>query len=431
MNWTKGEGMNRVKQFFKWIHTVLTKERSSKDSRQMVEPSRLMTALWITAAALLGACFVYQVFFLFQQICPDEKTATGLCKIMYQHPPWTLITAFATLPAVLLTWYWRTFHKRAEIRTSQEGQITERFIKAVTLLGKDSAEEKLGAIYALERIAKDSRDDHWTVMETLAAFIRQRAPYPPPEDESDDDDSEKKAECPPVSAELHNRIQAALTVLGRRRTDVEEKDRIDLTRTNLQGMRIEDNFAWAVFIEANLKGAKLYEANLQEAFLREADLQEANLNGANLQGAFLNFANLQEANLGRANLQKAKLYGANLQGAYLRRANLQGEYLSKANLQGARLEGADLQGAYLIDANLQEAYLIDANLQGAQFVGADLQGAYLNGADLQEAKYSKETIFPDGFDPEEHGMILVDNRGRLIHEEPSPDEPAPEPEDDE
>jgi len=34
----------------------------------------------------------------------------------------------------------------------------------------------LGGIYALERLAKESEDFHWTVVETLAAFIRQFAP---------------------------------------------------------------------------------------------------------------------------------------------------------------------------------------------------------------------------------------------------------------
>src|SRR5262249_46211346 len=45
-----------------------------------------------------------------------------------------------------------------------EGQITDRFTKAITQLGDEKLEVRLGGIYALERIAKDSEKDHWTIM---------------------------------------------------------------------------------------------------------------------------------------------------------------------------------------------------------------------------------------------------------------------------
>ena len=56
------------------------------------------------------------------------------------------------------------------LRVSQEGQITDRFTKAIGQLGDTHLEVRLGGIYALERIAKDSEKDHWTVMEVLTAF---------------------------------------------------------------------------------------------------------------------------------------------------------------------------------------------------------------------------------------------------------------------
>jgi type VI protein secretion system component VasK len=62
------------------------------------------------------------------------------------------------------------------LRTTQEGQITDRFTKAIDHLGKDKLAVRLGAIYALERIARDSEYDHWAVMEILTAFVREQ-PY--------------------------------------------------------------------------------------------------------------------------------------------------------------------------------------------------------------------------------------------------------------
>ena len=43
-----------------------------------------------------------------------------------------------------------------QIQVSREGQITERFTRAIDQLGSAHPEVRLGGIYALERTAKDS-----------------------------------------------------------------------------------------------------------------------------------------------------------------------------------------------------------------------------------------------------------------------------------
>jgi hypothetical protein len=48
-----------------------------------------------------------------------------------------------------------------QLRLSRKGQITERFTRAIDQLDyRKSLEVRLGAIYALERIARDSERDH-------------------------------------------------------------------------------------------------------------------------------------------------------------------------------------------------------------------------------------------------------------------------------
>src|SRR5215510_11554046 len=61
------------------------------------------------------------------------------------------------------------------VRVAEEGKLTERFSKAVELLGSNNLDVRLGGIYALERIARDSHKDHWTVMEVLTAFVREQS----------------------------------------------------------------------------------------------------------------------------------------------------------------------------------------------------------------------------------------------------------------
>jgi hypothetical protein len=63
---------------------------------------------------------------------------------------------------------------RQQAKTSAQQAVTTAFYNAVSRLASDKIEERLGGIYMLERISRDSLDDHWTVMETLTAFIRER-----------------------------------------------------------------------------------------------------------------------------------------------------------------------------------------------------------------------------------------------------------------
>ena len=65
---------------------------------------------------------------------------------------------------------------------SREGQVTDRYTKAIEQLGSDKLDVRIGGIYALERVARDSVKDHPTVMEVLTAFIREhsREQWPPP-----------------------------------------------------------------------------------------------------------------------------------------------------------------------------------------------------------------------------------------------------------
>lgn len=93
----------------------------------------------------------------------------------------------------------------------RERRITDSFTRAVEQLGSDKLETRLGAIYALERIARESLTDHWPIMETLTAFVRERAALPWPDKRAVEALSKgQRGQRPPGD------VQAALTVLGRR-----------------------------------------------------------------------------------------------------------------------------------------------------------------------------------------------------------------------
>jgi hypothetical protein len=137
------------------------------------------------------------------------------------------------------------------LQVTEQGQITERYTKAVEQLGSDKLDVRLGGIYALERIAADSERDHPTVVEVLSAFVREHSA---PKAEQPATPESAGGKGPPTD------VQAALTVLGRL-PQLAEASRGDLTGAHLQRADLQG---------ADLRGAKLEEADLQHADLRRA-----------------------------------------------------------------------------------------------------------------------------------------------------------------
>jgi hypothetical protein len=255
---------------------------------------------------------------------------------------------------------------RRTFELTEQGQVTDRFTKAIEQLGSDKADVRIGGIYALERIARDSAKDHPTVMEVLTAFIREhsREPWQPPDTGNPD---QRRLTRPD--------IQAAVTVVSRRDA------RRDIQPIGLDG--------------ADLTGADLTRADLTRANLRGANLAGANLAGANLAGAALTGADLTRANLARANLR-----GADLTRATLFEAHLDGADLANANLTSTLAFDAN-HGAFG-GANL---FLGAADGLGLPRPAADLTGADLTGARLDGATWPTAKPVPEGWRTDESGRL--------------------------
>ena len=156
---------------------------------------------------------------------------------------------------------------------------------------------RLGGIYALERIARDSEKDHGPIMEVLTAFVRLHAPWPPekpaeakeqPAESGKPVPGEKKPETKPAP-EVKPRadIQAILTVLGRRaRTYGKgEAQRLDLRQTDLRGADSrKPTWRGRTSDGAHLEGANLREAHLEGANLKCESPPGGAPHGAHLEG---------------------------------------------------------------------------------------------------------------------------------------------------
>jgi uncharacterized protein YjbI with pentapeptide repeats len=283
----------------------------------------------------------------------------------------------------------------------RERLLIERFMRAVDQLGHPALDVRLGGIYSLERLARESPENHAPIIEILAAYVREHAPWPARGSARAGNGARPGVHGGDPRPRPPTDVQAAVTVLGRRIREQDTDAPISLTHTALAG---------ATLTGAHLERALLSGANLEGADLFKANLGAADLEGASLRGAGLLLANLNDTVLWGANVEGARLYGANLEGAALKGANLKDAGLTGANLKDAGLHGAVLTGADLTGANLE-----GAGLEGANLEGANLQGANLRGAVLLNALYDEATIWPGGFDVAAQGAVR-----RAWPQEPAP-----------
>ena len=308
-----------------------------------------------------------------------------------------LLAGVGIAVGLYFTWRRVTAAERT-VQVAAEGQITERFTRAIDQLGatddqgRKRLELRLGGIYALERIGRDSEKDHWPIMEVLTAYIREHAPWKEvtqtqqeqssnAESHPSEDTSQEPTSPSRLKPDID--IQAILTIIGRRTRWYEkgEDERLDLRGTDIRAASLR---------YAHLEGALLSDAHLEEALLSDAHLEEALLIRAHLEKVLLIRAHLEKANLSGAHLEEAELIGAQLEGAELSGAHLEGANLVHAYLKRANLSDAHLEGANLVYAHLKRAKLVLAHLEGADLSDAHLEGAlliraHLEGADLSDA----------------------------------------------
>jgi hypothetical protein len=177
-----------------------------------------------------------------------------------------------------------------------QGAATDRYARAMALLSDEKLEVRLGGIYSLERLARESEKDHGPIMEVLAAFVREQVGW-------------KEGE--PAMARPRADVQAILTVLGRRHAPFDPADsHIDLHGTALARAYLPwANLERAFLYETNMEGTLLQNANLRGAWLWKANLKDAVLDGAHLEGADLTgVANLTAEQIRAVHMdQKTKL----------------------------------------------------------------------------------------------------------------------------
>lgn len=255
-----------------------------------------------------------------------------------------LLLAFAGLAGAPFL-IWRVWIADGQRKTDNEAHFRDFLKNAVDHLGAErkdgtsNIEHRIGAIYALEKLARDCKPLHWPVMEILCTYVRRNA-Y-------------RLGGPTRAAARVDDDVQTALTVIGR---------------------RSEAQLSWEAEISTGFGQKRL---KLTDCCLREAEL-------------------------GGLNFDHADFHNSDLRGAKLASAWFRNAQLDYVDIDGTTtLTGADFEGATLENANLENALFTEAKLRGADLKSARLRSTILKGAiglELQQllaAHCDDSTILPD------------------------------------
>ena len=276
-----------------------------------------------------------------------------------------------------------TISRRA-YELAERGQVTDRYAKAVEQLASGATEVRLGAIYALERIARDSPEDHQTVIDVLCAFVRNYSP-PSTEADVDRDDGVRTAV----------EIQAAMQVIGRRNTSHDQAP-LDLRNAKLRGLELFDaDLSGCYMPNADLSHCSFHRVGLRDARLMWIDFNNSHLVDVDMSGCLLTRSSFQEAYM-----EQVDLAGANLS-----------DYsnLSESTMRCVSLEGAKLEDATFSRTSMEEMNLADVDLAVTDLSGADLWNVEgLSPKSFKSALVDESTQLPEGLIWDQNTRTVID-----------------------
>ena len=337
------------------------------------------------AFALIVSVFGFTLYQFIEAIAGLDTFETPESQSAAIRNTGLVLAAIIGIPFVV----WRSVVAQKQVDVAEQGQITDRINKAVEGLGAEKTvsrigrvvqvkaedgrikqeikwagqnlklqsgdtvetdkgewqvfnetlpnlEVRIGAVYALERIAQDSDRDHVQIMEILCAYIRANAPSNQaetcPEHWIVDKTSGIERRHPTPLNIIANwvkslrpprsDIQTVLTVIGRR-----TRHQISLEGNHVNGR-------W-----------QGYQLDLKNTCLQQADLTNCNFCNANFEGSRLQGANLSKSLIKSANFWLAQLHCARFSTAQLQGAHFGEVPMQMSDLSGAWAHGADFSQA--------------------------------------------------------------------------------------
>ena len=278
---------------------------------------------WAIFVLLLIGTTAYAILLLVNHLGTVGANTDHLRQIILAIP--VLIAALAGLIALPVTLI-RLHYTRRQTLAEEEGLITDRINAAVLGLGAEKTVKdtvngqvlertepnikvRIGAILALERIAKKNLDVHVQIMELLCAYIRENANIPRDNQRellsleasmslkySNNENAEVSKiiefeRLPEISASGQD-IQTAVNVLGRRPTHaIDEEKRvnfkIDLSDCFFAFISFSGDFNHAQFQDTFIVSSTFEKTKLNRTIFRWCNFHDVFFNRISANGAYL------------------------------------------------------------------------------------------------------------------------------------------------
>ncbi|MEV6489019.1 pentapeptide repeat-containing protein [Actinoplanes sp. NPDC051633] len=226
-------------------------------------------------------------------------------------------------------------HEHAE-RDAIERRVTELYAKAIEQLGSPRAAVRLGAMFALERVAQDNISQRPTVIGVLCAYLRM--PYDPA---AGDDDVHGELQVRRAAQDLlcvHLAVPSDVDTTAGGYLDAESR------RTFWPGCDLD------------LAGATLIDWRLSRAYIRKAVFTRARFIGTS---SFRGMAFARDADFNEASFEGLTDFG-------------DVTFTGDVGWRGARVASADFAGArFLGDVDFQQTrFSGDTDFRAAYFAGS-------------------------------------------------------------
>jgi uncharacterized protein YjbI with pentapeptide repeats len=314
----------------------------------------------------------------------------------------------------------------------RDSQVTDRFSKAITHLGDDKIAIRIGGLFELERIAKDSPRDASTTKQVIYAYLHDKfsnvqnlspdsiSPRPTAPETTNETNVPQQKSNGLAIAKFNTPIEVQ-TILNIIQNLLGESERLDLRHLDLSGKSLANGkYALANFQNTNISNSNLFASDFTSADFRSASLRGASTDisehvelGKSIVGlvvpeklrTIFSNATFFEADLSEADLSLGKFVGTKLRSCKLNKTILYKTDLTDADLFRAEANQLDLRQADLTRTNFA-----NAQLRGAVFGSTKFQSTVFSGADLTDAV----------------GISLEDLKNCIITEEtrlPAPLEP--------
>jgi len=333
-----------------------------------------------------------------------------------------LIGAVTAVPFLI----WRTLIAQKQNSLAQENLHSTTMVKAIEQLGamkeekvtqdgtdadgkptaqmatnsRPNIELRLGAIYLLEKLAREHEQLHWPIMEILCAYVRENAgpPQGPPkevvaayasglfqrsvEQRKLIEQRERTIDSPRVD------VQAAITVIGRRSAT---QVKIEKFLLRLGHFQYRLDFSNCNLYKLHIDGMNFDLANFSKSCLELSSFRNINLSNTNFSNSYLQGASIFASELDASFIQNANLQGASIMQSTLINCNFANSNFDGAGLMGNRLHGSDFSDANFRKTNLfrnhfEATYLAGTNFEKADITGSVFDDAWIFSADFTTAK---------------------------------------------